>query len=357
MSDDSGESKSEDASSSKLRKQRNNGQFLKSQNFPTHLKYCIGVGLLYGFYDLVVREFGNYFSKVANIISYDTQRTDVLIILDFNALLGMYVLLFIIILIASVFFAHGIFSGGFPISFELIKFKFENISPGKGLKRIVGRRQQTEIWIGIFQSIVWILLALTIIYWFYESTLSTIACGLICISMVAYELFFTLIGLSLFIVTFIIILDLLIQQSLFQHEMKMTKSEATRDQKESFGDPKIKQEIRRRGYEILFGNDSESMVTEHKNVDDSSFVLVGNKDVVAIRFSPDDATPIPVVVSASTISDDNVILKEARKNNKTILTGEILADEIGTNVAPGSILEEVHFEALANIIKSNKLGA
>lgn len=353
MSGDTGESKTEDASSSKLRKQREKGQFLKSQNFPTHLKYCVGMGLIYGFARYVLDEFEIYFTKLGMLIGHDTQRTDILILIDLNINLVIYLLFFVLILIIFSFLAHGFFSGGFPISFELIKLKFNNINPGQGLKRIFGRRQQTETWVGVFQCVVWISLALLIVYRFFDPAIASLTCGLGCTGMVAYELFFYLIGLSILILIFAIAFDLIIQQSLFNHEMKMTKSESTRDQKDAIGDPLIKQQIRRRGYELLFG-DNEELITEYTDVKDSSFVLVGKKTVVAIRFSYNDKNPIPIVVLAASIEQGASILNNAQKTNKKILTNESLADEIGVNIVPGSVLDETHFSKLSGIMKREK---
>lgn len=356
--EDSGESKTEEASTSKLRKQRDKGQFLKSQNFPAHLKYCVGIGFIYGFFEIMLSEFEQYFMKLSELIGRDIPRMDILVLLDLNMLWTAYISLFIVILIATALLAHGIYSSGFPIAFELIKFKFDNINPGKGLKRLFGRRQQTETWLGIVQLTIWLSLSLAIIYWFFEPMLSSITCGLGCIYQTTSDLFFLLIALSLFISVIIIVFDLLIQQSLFNHEMKMTKSEMTRDQKESYGDPKIKQEIRKRGHQMIFNDDGDTkdgLITEHKSVDNNTFVLVGNKSIVAIRFSRDDENPIPIVVASSSVADGNDIIESAKTKNTKVLEGELLADQIGSNVLPGSILEEVHFANVAAIIRREKL--
>jgi len=240
-----GGEKTEDATSKKLEKAREEGQTAKSMEIPSVFVLLAGVLTLYVFayflYQNVLRVMRASFSfdtvpllsqvESIHLLFVYTQR---LFILLAPVMIAVY--------IAAL--ASNLFQVGFQISWKAIAPKLSRINPIKGFAQKFTSRAVVEF----VKSIVKIAVIFTVAYFAIQSDLKEIA--RLYDNSIGYILVYILkASLIIFIKVILImvimaILDYTYQKWKFLQDQKMTKQEIKDEFKQTEGDPQVKARIR-----------------------------------------------------------------------------------------------------------------
>jgi flagellar biosynthetic protein FlhB len=185
------------------------------------------------------------------------------------------------VLIAAVFLSAASI-GGWAFSAEAISFKFERMSPMKGIKRIFSANGLNELVKAIAKFTLVAVLAITWLWWSVDELLSL---GRQPIgSAIARAL--EICGLSLLVISCGLILiaavDVPFQLWQYQKKLRMTRQQVRDEMKETEGRPEVKSRIRQLQQQIA----TRRMMEELPNAD----VVITNPTHFAVALKYDEAT-------------------------------------------------------------------
>lgn len=244
MADES-EEKTEPASDKKLRDARRKGQVPHSKDLVSGAVFVAATGYL------LVSWSGldDQLRQLIDVVSAAPGRPFGEVTDRATELVG-HILLAAIVSLAAVTIVAALAAGmaatfGPVFAFEALQPKLDNISPMKGLKRIVSLRSLIEIAkslvkVTVIAPIFWIILRGSI-----EPLLEAPACGTACFAPILLATVKMLATTAAMVFVVIGIADLLIQRQLFRREMRMSHTEVKREYKDMEGDPHVRGEQRR----------------------------------------------------------------------------------------------------------------
>lgn len=194
-----------------------------------------------------------------------------------------------LLLCLAAIIAANIIQKGFVFSLATIKFKLDNISILKGIKRLFSLTSIFELIKGILK----IIIVASIVYTF---TISSVG-QLIKIANIdflaglnfSHKLVLKVIGLTAIVVGLIGILDLLFQRYKYFSDLMMTKEEVKKEHKETEGDPKHKAKLK----SIRIQKMQERMMSAVPEAD----VVITNPTHFAIALKYDDNMAAPIVLA------------------------------------------------------------
>lgn len=206
------------------------------------------------------------------------------------------------IVIVFVTVASGIIGTLGPVfSFELLKPNFDHINPAKGLERIFSVRNVVEFAKSLLKvSILAGVFALLLAGWL-RPLFETPACGQACVAPFLLTILKLLAGTAAAAFVVIGIVDVGIQYRLFLRDMKMTKTEYKREQKDLEGDPLIRSARR----SIRRSVARESAI----GIERASFIVTAGDTVVALAYGK--ATPVPTVVAKASGPEGELLREKA----------------------------------------------
>jgi type III secretion protein U len=179
---------------------------------------------------------------------------------------------------------------GLQTSFKPLELKFDAINPASGLKRIFSLRSLIDLLKTVLKALLigavlvrtGMLLVPLMLGVVYQPVggLADVAWGVLCKLFAVAGVLYAIVGMG----------DYAIQHWLFIRDHKMSKDEVKRENKDSEGDPHIKNERRRLGREFATAPPNESVANAN--------VVVVNPThyAVAVRYAPDEY-PLPVVIA------------------------------------------------------------
>lgn len=282
------EEKSLPASEKKLRDARKKGQVSNSRDLLAGISFVAVLCLLFFFQDWFYERF---VELVENVTRVDDRPFDTKL-LEAGALFFQLLFLVVLPILATLLVflilpAIGIMRG-LIFSFELVKPQFDHLSPVTGFKRIASLRNVIEFTKALlkvaFLSAVFVVIG---IGWLNPLFLAP-SCGTTCLApiLVGALTAFGIAGAVGFIV--LGAADVPVQRWLFARDMRMTRSEYKREQRDIEGDPLIRREFHRLRSEAVSAPRKGSAAHP-------TLVLVGADRAIALRFVNDE-TPMPVVV-------------------------------------------------------------
>lgn len=245
----SSEAKTLPATEKKLRDARKKGQAPMQRDMGTAVGLAVGCGFL------VVA--GPRLAGLADgaleaaLLGMDdpAARTAELVPALGRALAGVLGLLMGFLVVAAVLTAFAVQRG--PIfSLEPISPKISNLDPVKGLGRIFGARGLSELAKNLLRLVVAAAATALVLREGIPALLHAPRCGLGCLLGALGAILAALFAAYVLIGILFAVPDIRLQQWLFARDMKMTKTEMKREQKESHGTPEIRQEQRRLRHEI-----------------------------------------------------------------------------------------------------------
>ncbi|NGO54251.1 EscU/YscU/HrcU family type III secretion system export apparatus switch protein [Allomesorhizobium camelthorni] len=243
-------------------------------------------------------------------------------------------------LVAAVILAGLIANGGFIFSLESMKPNLEKIDPFQGLKRMASARSLVEVGKTLFKVMVLSSTFLLFLLGTWKTMVYLPVCGMGCIGLVFTEAkLLCAIGAGALLVGGLI--DLLVQHALFLREMRMTKTEVTRELKEQQGTPELKSERRRLRDEAA----GEPPLGVHR----ATLVLRGRAILVGLRYVRDEVG-VPVLVCRAEGKAASDMLIQARALRVHIVDDHVLAHQLISTTKLGDAVPAQHFEPVAKAL-------
>ena len=231
---------------------------------------------------------------------------------------------------------------GIIFSTHPLKPDFSRVNPGKGLKRIFSLKTLKEALKNIFKMAVYTTAAtLVTIYCvrLYDDTITDGHSVIAALIGSSYRLLFTFAALAIIFV----VLDQIISRQEFRKQMRMSKSELQRENKDREGEPRQKQKRKQLHAEF---------VKQAQNLGDlpGSDMLIVNPQHYAVGLTYDPETMTAPQLTTKGRNKFALFLKsEARRLSIPIIENPPLARQIFRQTDKGKAVSTEHFVALAGI--------
>ncbi|OGR27050.1 MAG: flagellar biosynthesis protein FlhB [Desulfobacterales bacterium RIFOXYA12_FULL_46_15] len=341
---ESGGEKTEDASSRKLLKSREEGQVAKSIEIPSVFVLLTGVIALYFsasyIYNNLVVVFQHNFKfdkipvlthlEIINLLAYHTQKIIILCI----PVMSVIVLFALISNFAQV---------GFSVSWQSLEPKFSRLDPINGFKQKFTSRAIVEF----LKTLIKVSVISMVAYHSIKTELSQTpflydtSVGYILLYMLKVSFWiFVKVCLIMFVVA---VLDYAYQKWKFLEDQKMTKKEVKDEMKQTEGDPLVKSRIRQLQHQAA----RKRMMADVPHAD----VVVTNPTRLAVALKYDGKTmdaPKVLAKGAGPVAEN--IRRIARENNVPLVEDKQLARNLYKSVDIGSEVPTELYQAVAELL-------
>jgi len=336
--------KTEDPTSRKLQKARDEGQVGKSQEVPSVVILLSGVIAVFFFSSFL-------FTNIIDVMRQSfvfTSIPDVSITYISHLMIkyaGKFFIIVAPILICVLFAAlfANIAQVGIKISSKALQIKFSKLNPIKGFQSKFSSRSVMEL----FKSVGKLIIIFVVTYFavigemdnmfrLYDNSVFQI---LIFLMKLSFKIFIWV----LIYMAFLAALDFAYQKWKFNEDQKMTKQEVKDEHKEVEGDPKIKSRIRQIQYEAA----RKRMMAEVPEAD----VVVTNPTHLAVALKYDALKmDVPrIVAKGSGIIAEN-IKKLAKEHDVPVIEDKPLARNLYKNVEIGEDIPSDLYQAIAELL-------
>ncbi|UFX44334.1 MULTISPECIES: EscU/YscU/HrcU family type III secretion system export apparatus switch protein [Bradyrhizobium] len=242
--------------------------------------------------------------------------------------------------VAAALLANILANGGFMFASEPLKPKLEKLDPVKGLKRIASKRSLIELGKTLVKVVVLGTSLFLTVMASWKTLVYLPVCGMGCLGFVFTEVkLLTGIAAAAFLVGGLA--DLLIQRWLFLQDMRMTETEAKRENKEQQGNPQIKREHRRLRQEAA----NEAPLGVHR----ATLILRGAATLIGLRYVRGE-TGVPILVCRGEGDAASQLLHEARALRLRIVDDDILAHQLLGKARLGNPVPTEYFEPVAKAL-------
>ena len=339
-----GGEKTEDASSRKLDKAREEGQVAKSTEVASVLVLIGGVLAIWAsampMYDNLTGLFQHnwVFDKVPAFTSVDVVNIFIVHVEQwFWAVLPMFIGVYLLALAANVA------QVGFKITWKAAEPKLSRLNPINGFKQKFSSRAAVEfVKLLIKVTVVFIVAYLEIasdmgqIMTLYDCTIRQI---LVYIAEISFWIFVKVCIIMLLVA----ILDYAYQKWKFLEDQKMTKKEVKDEMKQTEGDPMVKSRIRQLQQEAA----RKRMMADVPKAD----VVVTNPTRLAVAVKYDGLTmaaPMVLAKGAGPVAAN--IRRIARENDIPLVENKPLARNLYAEVDIGGEVPMEHYQAVAELL-------
>ncbi len=341
---ESGGEKTEDASSRKLTKSREEGQVAKSVEVSSVLVLLAGVLSLYA----TAR---HIYGQLLGVLRFnlDFQQVPFLTQLEMVRLLAFHTQRIVVaclpFFLAVVLFAliANLAQVGFTISWKSLEPKLSRLDPVNGFKQKFSSRAIVEF----VKSILKIAVVSVVVFqsikaeWVHIAVLHDTGVGLILLFIlrVAFWIFIKVCVIMMVVA----VLDYAYQKWKFLEDQKMTKKEVKDELKQTEGDPMVKSRIR----QLQFQAARKRMMAEVPHAD----VVVTNPTHLAVALKYDSAVmdaPTVLAKGAGPIAEN--IRTIARENDVPLIEDKQLARNLYRNVDIGREVPVELYQAVAELL-------
>lgn len=244
--------------------------------------------------------------------------------------------------VAFVLFVEIVQLRGLIFSTQPLKPDFSRINPAKGLKRIFSMRMLKEAFKNVFKMAAYATVAFLVIRSVAASPgrSSTDAAGLAAaMESGGMRLLFWFMLVALFVLA----IDQIIVRREFLKQMRMSRSELTREHKEREGEPRLKQ--KRKQLHAEFAKQAKGMGQLP-----GSDMLIVNPQHVAVALAYDSATMAAPKVTVKARNQRALALKRQAFNlGIPIFEVRPLARALYDQVEAGQPIQDSHFRAVADL--------
>ncbi|MGH6861611.1 MAG: EscU/YscU/HrcU family type III secretion system export apparatus switch protein, partial [Phyllobacterium sp.] len=215
---------------------------------------------------------------------------------------------------------------GFVFSVKPIEPDFDRINPATGLKRIFSLKSVVEFAKALCK-IVAVAIAFVIVF---KAGLKPLfvspSCGGLCLQATFFAMLKPLAAIAVAAFLIVGFCDIFLQRWLFLREMRMTKTESKREQKDMEGDPLIRQERQRQRRNVAGGKTGLK----------SAVLVIGEPGtiLVGVRYVRGE-TPVPVVVCRASGADALQMNRQAGEMGIPFSPDAALAHQIAATASVG----------------------
>lgn len=347
MDEDQGQDqeKTEDPTPRKIEDARKKGDVAKTKEVPAALSmaavllFAVIVGQ--DFFLSLVRMFSFLFHSVSGEELYFADYMKIV----YLALRTIFPL-FITFLLITVFFAVSghLATVGFLFTTEPLKPDLKKINPfGKFMKILFTKDKAVDLIKNVLKITIFLFLSVTVIVSHKQEIFSLNKLTAPAIMLVLGRIFLEVLRNAVIFYVVIGVADWVYQKWSYNEKLKMSKQDMKDENKNSEGDPLVKQKLKQQRKQML----SQAMQAEVKGAD----VVITNPThySIAIRYK-DGLDFAPKVVAKGVDSMAFQIRKIAKSANITIMESPPLARFLYRTVKVGSEIPEEAYKAVAEIL-------
>ncbi|WP_342709733.1 EscU/YscU/HrcU family type III secretion system export apparatus switch protein [Bradyrhizobium sp. B124] len=324
----------------KLRDARKKGQTARSSDLVSGVSACAGFGCLWWRAEAIEDKWQE---TIRLIDKLQEQPFNSAVSQALNGLLELSIASVGPLLacsVAAALLANVLANGGFMFALEPLKPKLEKLDPIKGLKRIASKRSFIELGKTLVKVVLLGACFFITVTASWKALVYLPVCGMGCLGFVFSEVkLLTGIAGGAFLVGGLA--DLLIQRWLFMQDMRMTETEAKRENKEQQGSPQVKREHRRLRQESA----NEAPLGVHR----ATLILRGPAAFVGLRYVRGE-TGVPVLVCRGEGEAASRLLHEARALRLSIVDDDVLARQLLGKARLGNPVPSQYFESVAKAL-------
>lgn len=236
---------------------------------------------------------------------------------------------------------------GVLFSGEPVKPEFERIDPVSGVKRIFSMRSVIEFLKALFKVIALAFAFLVVYRQSLQMLMSSSTCGFECVEAAFFVLLKPLLITALIAFLLTGAADIALQRWLFNRDMRMTKSEQKREQKNMEGDPGIRRERQRQ-------RRVQSQASPH-GLQHASIVIgdVGGW-VIGLRYVR-GKTRVPMVVFRAPPAQSADAIARSAAVGLPRSTDAALAANIARAATLGDPVPDRYFQAVADLLVASRV--
>jgi flagellar biosynthetic protein FlhB len=341
---ESSEEKTEEPTSRRLQKAREEGQVARSPELPAAAVTIAALAMILITGNMLISKLAEAFSSGFNFDRKLVHSSNLLPAIFAHELLDSFLLIApLLLLTAAVAIASSGATGGFLFEMGSVAPKFSKINPLNGLKRMFGVKAAVELGKALLKftlvsgAVAWVLID-------NVGTLNKISRMALEPGLsVAGELLTRSSLIMACSLAVIALIDVPFQRWQFNKQMRMTKQEVKDEMKDMEGRPEIKAQIRRRQREMS----NARMMDGVKNAD----VVITNPEhfAVALAYDPNgDSAPILLAKGADAVAAR--IREEAQKHGVEIFQAAPLARALYFTTEVNHQVPEDLYYAVAQVI-------
>jgi flagellar biosynthetic protein FlhB len=319
MSESSSQEKTEEPTSRRLSKAREDGQVARSTELPAAAVTIAALGFLFLTGGVLVAKLAEAFASGFNFDRKLVHSPNLLPAIFAHEILESFILIApLLLLTAAVAIAASGATGGYLFSLKSVAPKASKLNPLNGFKRMFGTKALVEL----AKALLKFFLVAGVVTWVLSDNIVTLdALGKMAFEpgmKVAGEMLSKsalIMACSLIIIALI---DVPFQKWQHMKQMRMTKQEIRDEMKDMEGRPEVKAQIRRRQREMS----NSRMIDRVKDAD----VIITNPEhfAVALSYDPNgDSAPILLAKGADAVAAR--IRAEAEKHGIEIFQAPPLA--------------------------------
>jgi len=346
VADQPSEEKTLDASEKKLRDSRKKGKVSQSKDLISAGAFLVVTSYIFAVFPSTRDHVDQLTQMISEALDGNIPGNLWPIISDSIDLSGRVLLIFLAPLVVALVLAvaaTGIIGTLGPVfSFELVKPEADHINPAKGLERIFSVRNVVEfakqvLKVFVLTGAFWLVLQVWI-----QSFFEIPGCGQHCVVPVLFAALKPLAVTAAIAFLIIGFTDALIQRRLFLRDMRMTKTELKREQKDIEGDPLIRSGRRR-----IWRQDAGLPAVGLRR---ATFAIVGADTIVALN-ADRKKVRVPTIAAMAQGKKSAAMLAEARALGVHIIEDSTLARAVYERHKKGSYLHRDFFDPLIRIMK------
>ena len=345
MPDNAGQEKTEKATPKKREEARKKGQVAISREVSSAMVMLASLGFFYFAGSWMFWNLSEIITKVYQNIGtmrFNTINDASIFSLEvLNSLLA--ILIPFLLPLAILGLVGNIVQVGLKFSTEAISPKLSKLNPISGIKRLVSLKS----WVELAKSILKLLFIGTIAYFLVKGELTSfpllvhqeVGQILVFIARVAIKISF-FVCLALVILA---VLDFLYQRWQYEQDLKMTKQEVKDEQKQTYGDPKVKSRIRSVQMEMARRRMMEA-------VPEADVVITNPTHfAIALKFNADDMVA-PRVLAKGAGHVAQRIKEIAAEHQVPVVEDKPLAQALYKMVELGDYIPAELYRAVAEVL-------
>ncbi len=341
---ESGGEKTEDASSRKLTKAREEGQVAKSMEIPSVFVLLAGVTAIYATSEYIYKNLSSVFRYNFNFKGIPAlEANDVVRLLAVHIELIIKTCIPVMLAVFVMALITNFAQVGFVVSWKSLEPKFSRLDPINGFKQKFTSRAVMEFLKTLFKvSVISIVAYYTIkgelnnISILYDKSIGLI---LLFILKVAFSIFIKV----CLIMIVLALIDYAYQKWKFLDDQKMTKKEVKDESKQTEGDPMVKSRIRQLQHEAA----RKRMMADVPDAD----VVVTNPTRLAVAIKYDSQEmDAPTILAKGAGPVAKNIRRIARENDVPLVEDKQLARNLYRTVDIGQEVPSELYQAVAELL-------
>ncbi|KXF75034.1 translocation protein in type III secretion system, RhcU [Paramesorhizobium deserti] len=235
---------------------------------------------------------------------------------------------------------------GFVFSFKPVEPDFDRINPASGLKRLFSVKSIVEFGKSLFKILMLATAFVVVFRAGIQALFESPACAGTCTRPTFMAMLRPLIIAAVIVFLVVGLCDVFLQRWLFRRDMRMTRTESKREQKDMEGDPLLRRERLRQRRELT----GARIGLQHASL------LIGEPDelLVGVRYLRGE-TPVPIIVCRAAGDAARTMLRQASEQGTPFSRDGDLARKIAAGASVGEPIPESCFQRTANSLVAANL--